>query len=250
MEREWLLAVETSVRPGGVALVRGGQVVAERAVEGWERGGGTDGGGRGGGLVAAVASLLAEAGLRLSDVGVVCYSSGPGSFTGLRVAATFARLAAAASGCRVVAASTLEVIARNALSRAARDERFVVLLDAKRDRAYAAVYERVGNDELRCIAPPGLRVVCDLVEGIDLPAIAIGSQLSALRDALLQRGVAVADELLCVPRVAQLAWIGARLAREGAFQRPEEVAPVYSRPPECEAVYEQRRSEARRRRGQ
>lgn len=134
MHDAWLLALETSSRHGSVALGRGSDVTAYRPLSA-DRRHTTE-------LLPAVRELLAEAGCRPGDVGVVCFSQGPGSFTGLRVAATVARMWQSAVGSRVVGVPTLEAIARNALRRAEVAGRIVVLRDARRGQVFGAVYER------------------------------------------------------------------------------------------------------------
>ena len=94
-----------------------------------------------------IRDLLDENGLTASEVGVFCYSRGPGSFTGLRIAATVGRMLQSAVDCRVVAADTIEVVARNVLSHPDRPERIVAILDVGRARAYAALFQRVGDAE-------------------------------------------------------------------------------------------------------
>lgn len=65
-------------------------------------------------LLPAIRDVLRANRLTPAEVGVLCLSQGPGSFTGVRVAATLARTWQAATGCRLVGVGTLEVIAQNA----------------------------------------------------------------------------------------------------------------------------------------
>jgi tRNA threonylcarbamoyladenosine biosynthesis protein TsaB len=95
MHDAWLLALETSSRHGSVALGRGPDVMAYRPLSA-DRRHTTE-------LLPVVRELLTEVGCRPRDVGVVCFSQGPGSFTGLRVAATLARMWQSAIGSRVLA---------------------------------------------------------------------------------------------------------------------------------------------------
>ncbi|MCE9604127.1 MAG: tRNA (adenosine(37)-N6)-threonylcarbamoyltransferase complex dimerization subunit type 1 TsaB [Planctomycetia bacterium] len=63
-------------------------------------------------LAPAMAKALAEAGWKPSDVQVVAITSGPGSFTGLRIGVTTAKTFAYVSGADVIAVNTLDVLAR------------------------------------------------------------------------------------------------------------------------------------------
>src|SRR5262245_35991840 len=112
---EFVLAFETSGALGSVALGRGQAVLGVRrftrprahAVE----------------FAPAVDALCREHGVITTSIAFVFVSAGPGSFTGLRIGITAARIMAMAVGARVVALPTLEVIAQNALEAQPRPRR-------------------------------------------------------------------------------------------------------------------------------
>ncbi|MGN1273415.1 MAG: tRNA (adenosine(37)-N6)-threonylcarbamoyltransferase complex dimerization subunit type 1 TsaB, partial [Thermoguttaceae bacterium] len=58
-------------------------------------------------LAPAVRDLLAQTGWKPTDVQLIVVSQGPGSFTGLRVGITFAKIFAWAVGADVIALNTL-----------------------------------------------------------------------------------------------------------------------------------------------
>ncbi len=129
-----ILAIETSGRLGSIALAAGGRIDLVRLSH--ERRTTAD-------LVPAVRDLLARHGLTpRPDSLAVAYSEGPGSFTGLRVAATFVRMLVATTGCPAVAVPTLEVIARAAAAPAGPD---AVSADAPADTPL---------ESASCDAPP------------------------------------------------------------------------------------------------
>ena len=72
-----ILALETSVDPGSIALWRGGQVIARSCAAGLSNSQT---------LLPLIDSTLREAGLSFSDLDGIAFGTGPGSFTGLRVA--------------------------------------------------------------------------------------------------------------------------------------------------------------------
>lgn len=246
MVEQWLLAVETSDARGGVALARGGDVAAARPLSADRRYTSE--------LFPVIRDLLAEAGLRPANLDIFCYSSGPGSFTGLRIAATVGRMLQSAVGCRVVAVPTLEVIARNVLVHPARPARVAAILDAKRGQVYGAAFERQSGadapDDFKTIIPAGLYDAGPWLADLEKPFWILGAGVALHADACAASGGQVLEEAYWTPTAEQVVAIGARLAAAGKFCKPEEITPLYLRRPEAEEVYEQRRIEARRRRGE
>jgi tRNA threonylcarbamoyladenosine biosynthesis protein TsaB len=242
MADELLLAIETSGPHGGVGLGLGGQTLGARALAADRR--------HTAELLPTIRDLLSEHGRRLADVGVFAFSCGPGSFTGLRVAATIGQMMQSVVGCRVVAVPTLEVIARNALAHPDRPARIVALLDARRGQVYAAVFERVDDDTLRCVAEAGVHEPVALLDAIAPPFWIVGEGVRPYADVCAASRGVVLDEMHWPPAVEQVLALALRMSAEGRFCRPEQIVPLYLRPPACEEVYEQRRAEARRRRGE
>ena len=171
MADELLLAIETSGSQGGVGLTRGAQTLGLRRLAADRR--------HAAELLPTIRELLDEHERRLMDVDVFAYSCGPGSFTGLRVAATIARMMQSTVGCRVVAVPTLEVIARNALAHPARPTRIVALLDARRGQVYAAEFERVDDDTLRCVIDAAVHEPAALLDAIEPPFWIVGEGVHA-----------------------------------------------------------------------
>lgn len=95
-------------------------------------------------LMGVIEEALQGAGLRYPDLGAVAVSVGPGSFTGVRVGVAAARGFALALKIPAVGVSTLEALAAQA--RAVYGARPVlVVLDAKREEIYAALYAPDGS---------------------------------------------------------------------------------------------------------
>lgn len=106
-----MVALDTSVRSTGVALVAAGQVVAETWI----------GSGRSSAalLLPALADLLKAAGWSREMVEAVAVVVGPGSFTGLRIGVTTAKGLAYAWQVPIIGVTSLEVLAAGAVPLAA-----------------------------------------------------------------------------------------------------------------------------------
>ncbi|MCG3128206.1 MAG: tRNA threonylcarbamoyladenosine biosynthesis protein TsaB [Phycisphaerae bacterium] len=275
-----VLAIETSSGEGGVALASGGRVLAQRELPLDRR--------HTSQLLPAIGELVSAAGWTPRELTSVYFSAGPGSFTGLRLAATTARMLQWSVGCQVVACPTLEVIARNSLDTGAWPQRadatagdstwprradateqrqtadaterpgeagayVAPMLDAKREQVFAACYRIAAgadSDELIEFETAGLRDPATWLAGLPRPLVVVGTGLARHRAAAEATGAIVLAEHAWRPRVEQLVVVGDRLARRGRFCLPQEIVPTYIRPPEAEEVYETRRAAARDRRGE
>lgn len=126
----FLLGIDTCGPAGSVALARLAgahvEILGERALEGRSYSAT---------LVKAIEELLAERELRLAQIGAIVVTSGPGSFTGVRVGLSAAKGLAEAAELPVVAVSRLAALAAKAKTGAAvldahRREVFLRLTDA------------------------------------------------------------------------------------------------------------------------
>lgn len=93
-----------------------------------------------GGLLPAVARLCATAGCDPNQLGEVRLDLGPGSYTGLRVAVTFARTLGAFAGTSISITTSLELLALRLWDTGEADTNSTVrpILDARRQRFHHA----------------------------------------------------------------------------------------------------------------
>ncbi|MFN0135920.1 MAG: tRNA (adenosine(37)-N6)-threonylcarbamoyltransferase complex dimerization subunit type 1 TsaB [Phycisphaerae bacterium] len=235
---EPLLALETSTRGGSVALLDGDAIVAERTLQIGEK------------ITSRIQPMIVEilraASLRATDLSIVAYSHGPGSFTGLRVAATSARILHLAIGCRVIGVPTLQVIAENARTLADPPRHVAILLDARRDESFAAWFELLSSEpgDTRVGAAPTIVRGREWLADVPRPIVCLGSGVASQRDAILASGATIGDESLWTPRATVVGILARRLAARGEFLAPHEIVPHYLRAPECEEVYDVRRAAA------
>lgn len=125
-----VLGIETSTSQAGVALVERGRLVLARAHsrpnQSAER------------LLPLIAEVLAEAGWRRGDLERIGVSTGPGSFTGLRVGIACAQGLALGLGLPLLGVTSLRAMARAVPAGLAGAR--VALLDARRGELFAAAY--------------------------------------------------------------------------------------------------------------
>jgi tRNA threonylcarbamoyladenosine biosynthesis protein TsaB len=126
-----ILAAETSRPPGSIALLHDAapayEVVLPTTGRTTQQ------------LFPLLQQLLIEANWTPADVELLAVTIGPGSFTGLRIGITLAKLWAYACQCPVVALDSLDVVAAQAESDA---ERLEVVMHAEREQLFHARFVR------------------------------------------------------------------------------------------------------------
>jgi tRNA threonylcarbamoyladenosine biosynthesis protein TsaB len=151
MTARLLLALDASAGPATVALLRDDRLLGARRLE---RKGSAEL------LAPAIASVLADAGAEARDLTDIVVGAGPGSFTGLRVAAALAMGLARGCDARLHAVSSLALIA--ACLDDAPVGSFLCVLDALRGEWFV---QRVthGADASWSVDGPVERVAADVV---------------------------------------------------------------------------------------
>lgn len=92
-------------------------------------------------MLAFVDELLTEADITVQDLTAIAFSAGPGSFTGIRLAASTAKSLAYAAKIPVVAVSSLAVLAQGFYRQSADEKNCTVITDARMGEVYVGQYE-------------------------------------------------------------------------------------------------------------
>lgn len=100
------------------------------------------------GIMGLIQEAIQFAEISTKQIDAIVLSDGPGSYTGLRIGSSTAKGMCFALGIPLIAVSTLEAIANEALKHS--DKRFVwPMIDARRMEVYHAVYNRSLGLELK-----------------------------------------------------------------------------------------------------
>lgn len=175
-------------------------------------------------------ALLQEAGLKLQLLDAVAFGRGPGSFTGLRIAAGVAQGIAFGAGLPVVPVSTLAALAQGAMEQHGGDG-VLAALDARMQEVYWGTFRRGPGGLVELI---GEEVVCDAAE-VPLPQqgnwIGAGSGWSRYDEVLAARCDVQLDQVYadCYPRAAAVARLAEQLFYRGFAFPPQQAIPVYLR---------------------
>lgn len=217
-----ILALETSTQACSVALLDGDEL-AERASDVPRE--------HTRHVLPFVDELLGERGMTLADLDAVAFGRGPGSFTGLRIAAAVAQGLAYGADRPVVAVSTLRALACAAWRRT-RVEQVYAVLDARMDQVYHAAF-RCSEAGIEAVTAERLDAPGDL----GLPAgfapmawIGAGSgwELADRFPESLRDGAAQVLEAI-VPEAGDVARLAAADLAAGGGCPASEAVPVYIR---------------------
>lgn len=125
-----LLAIETSSDRGTVAVQSGEDILTEEIAGVREQSVR---------IVPVIDALLGRAALSLTELDAIVFGRGPGSFTGVRLAASVAQGLAMAADLKVVPVSSLAALAQQ-VERRERVERALICVDARMGEVYWGEY--------------------------------------------------------------------------------------------------------------
>ncbi len=211
-----LLALDTSTEYCSLALWLDGEVASRHVLAGQRHSEM---------VLAMVDELLAKGGVGLKNLDGVAFGSGPGSFTGLRIACGVAQGLAFGADLPVAGISTLLAVAEGS-----GVDKVVACLDARMGEVYHGVYRRL-DGHWEELSPPGLSAPADapLPEGFGWTGC--GSGFARYGEALaLRYGAtlsAVQPDLF--PKAEFIARLAAPIFERGHGVPPEEALPVYIR---------------------
>jgi tRNA threonylcarbamoyladenosine biosynthesis protein TsaB len=208
-----ILALDASTPVTTVALARGNgrEVLAEVSLT--ARGASET-------LLPAIHAALDLAGEDLGSVGRVLAGVGPGTFTGIRIAAATARALSAGAGIPLSKNSTLDALAAPARSYSGD---VLAVLDARRGQVFACRYSEAGpTTGIYCLTPEELSV-----EGGPL---VVGDGAVRYRGALSGLG-RIPPEDSPLHRVTA---VGHVISADLSPVSPDELVPIYIREPDAE----------------
>jgi len=175
--------------------------------------------------------LLAEAELRLQNLDALAFGRGPGSFTGVRIAAGVVQGLAFGADLPVAPVSTLAAMAQEAFAETASQFAFPCI-DARMGEVYWGVYRRGegGLAELvgaETVAHAGAIEFPEVAQGFGIGS-GWGTYEPTLRDSLGEgRVLGILAERF--PRARWVSCLGAEMFNRGGCVQAEDAQPVYLR---------------------
>lgn len=215
-----LLAIDTATEACSAALVIDGEIseLYEVAVNEHSRL-----------ILPMVDSLMAEAGLKPPDLDYLAFGRGPGSFTGIRIAAGVIQGIAFALDLPVIPISNLAALAQDFFDNNPEDLAYVAA-DARMDEIYWGVYQRNSQGYAELIGKESV-TPAHAIKFPEIIGAGIGTGWKAHSHALLSRLSSLVSryEDNNLPRARAIAKLGLAGIKEGLGVPAEQALPVYLR---------------------
>jgi len=218
-----ILALDTSTDAGSVAVWQEGEVLEDFQLLPRQQAQA---------LLPQIKTVLNKAGIELSQVDALAFGRGPGSFTGLRIAAASIQGLALALDRPVIPVSTLEAMAWTAIKQQATKQ-VLTLLDARMDEVYWCAWQDEKGWPTALVAeqlsaPEGVKL--PTVTGLGTDWVLVGSgacyveRLAAGVTAKLNQQLpGILPSAKAIVHLAHQAWL------KGELKDAAEAVPVYLR---------------------
>jgi tRNA threonylcarbamoyladenosine biosynthesis protein TsaB len=176
-------------------------------------------------LIPTVERLLSDCGLGKDDLDAVCVSTGPGSFTSLRIGVSTAKTLCYSLGTDLAGVLSLEILASNALWSG---NDVCAMTDAGRGEVFFSFYDSGGEEVTKAkIATP--ESVC---AGVREKTVFVGSA-AVLHEKLIRetlgKNAVFLPENLNTPRASGCALLGRKKILSGQKDDPFTLTPFYLR---------------------
>jgi tRNA threonylcarbamoyladenosine biosynthesis protein TsaB len=217
------LAIECATRTMGIAFLDQQKILAELYLDA--------GVGHAEVLLPALERLFLLTGLTTERIDLLACTTGPGSFTGVRIGVSTIKGLALATGKPIVGVSTLEALAMNAFP----SRRLICpLLDARKNEVYAGLY-RMGPDGLpEAVAPDRLTNIGFLVKTLADEEVDFVGEAAVLYQQQISeegvRGSVLQTCRCCRLNASAVGLIGFHRYQHGRTEDPLTFSPRYLRP--------------------
>ena len=221
------LAFDSTAKVATVAVLDGEEVLAEYSIN--------NGLTQSELLLPMAEDMLTALHLKISDIGLLATSVGPGSFTGVRIGAALVKGLAFGRNIPCAAVSTLDALAENLAGI-----RGIILacMDARRAQVYNAIYRSDGQN-IEKLTPDRAIAITDLAEevrGFDGPIYVVGDGYESATEGLRACNVIteVTPMALRLENAASVAKIAYKKYLNNDCLSDLEIAPTYLRMPQAE----------------
>lgn len=183
-------------------------------------------------LLGTVDWLMGSVGAKWDDLDSVAVSTGPGSFTGLRIGMAAAKSIVMATNTRLVGIPTLDALS---CCTGRKNCQVCSLLDARKKQVYAGFYRTDHKGLPHRLSEPMVIDPHQLLDMINEPIVFVGPGAKTYSHvfATCRQGEILPDYSV-LPRAMYVGLLGGLKIERGEFLDPVTASPEYVRAPEAE----------------
>jgi tRNA threonylcarbamoyladenosine biosynthesis protein TsaB len=179
-------------------------------------------------ILPMIHELLTEAQLDLNQLDAIAFGCGPGSFTGIRLAASITQGLAFVANLPVIKISSLRALAQEVFVTLAK-EKVLVAQDARMQEIYWGEYQIDATFIMQAIVPDQLLAPMQVKTPTDAGFTGIGNAWKIYDDILTKRCNIPLIESKAYPRAQYIAQLAAADFAKGLTVSAMEALPVYLR---------------------
>lgn len=180
-------------------------------------------------LLAMVDDVLAEAGISLPDVTAFAFGSGPGSFTGVRIAASVIQGLAFGGNKPVIAISSLQALAQQAFNQYG-NHNILALIDARMQEIYCGYYQVNSHGIVEPIMGDSLLRPEQLKIADTTPYLVVGSGVKTYAEEIVKNNPhLIMNDSIEHPRAHEIVQLAAIQFALGNVSPASDARPTYLR---------------------
>ena len=223
-----ILALDSSAVVASVALCDGERLLAEYTLNNGNTHSET--------LLPMVECLFRHLGVTARDIDLFAVSSGPGSFTGVRIGAATLKGLAFASEKPCVGVSTLEALAENLVSLPAL---ICPVMNARRSQVYTALFRSDGQRLVRLMEDSALSIaeLDEILAAYGEEVLFCGDGYDITLSAIEKTKTRPLPFRLRLQSAYSVAQVALRHFEEGSYVKDQELTVTYLRPSQAERTY-------------
>ncbi len=227
-----ILAIDTSSATATAAVMRDGMLIGEYILN--------NGKTHSQKLLVMIEELLKDCGLKPSDLDIFACSSGPGSFTGLRIGAATIKGMAHVLKKPVIGVPTLDILAYSLYNCSAI---ICPVLDAQRETVYSSLYTWESGrltklEDLRVISAKKL---IEYLKTLNQKVALLGDGVYLFRDIIGDsENISIAPPAYQLPRASSCAALAEEMYNIGQYSTYDSFVPQYIRKSQAEVEYEKK----------
>ncbi|MGF7184272.1 tRNA threonylcarbamoyladenosine biosynthesis protein TsaB [Desulfitispora alkaliphila] len=193
-------------------------------------------------LMPLIDQLISSCGVAKEDITGVAVSTGPGSFTGLRIAMSIAKGLAQTLEIPIVGIPTLDGLAHKMMGF---NGVICPILDARKGEVYTCLYSGTTDtlEKTSSYMAVSIEELANMMEPIDKPIYFLGDAIPEFKEKILallnHKEIYFSPQPNSMPSGGQIAWLGKNLILKEEVDDLHKLTPMYLRESEAQVKLEQ-----------